>query len=76
MSCNRWRGLLRSRVGSADVQIYIALVLAASAALVSILGQQASPVQRLQTLLAAGFTSEAATMAQAIGMDPSTLQPP
>jgi hypothetical protein len=75
MSYGRWRGRPRSRARSADVQIYIVLVLAALAALVSVLRAQVMTVERLQAFLAASFTSEVATMAQAIGEDPSTLQP-
>jgi hypothetical protein len=76
MSYGRRRGLQRSRAGSADVQIYIVLVLAALAALVSVLREQVITVERLQAFLATSFTSEAATMAQAIGEDASTLLPP
>jgi len=76
MSHGRWRGLRRSRVDSADIQICIALVLAAVAALLSTLHAQAVPREQMRSLSIAGVASEMAVMAEAIAERPATEAAP
>jgi hypothetical protein len=76
MSYGRWRGLRRSRMDSADIQVCIALVLAAVAALLSTLHAQAVPWEQMRSLSIAGVASEMAVMAEAIAERPANEPPP
>jgi hypothetical protein len=64
------------RSGLTGGQIYVALVLAAVAAFLSIQHRQGDPARRVSALLTTGTTIEIAAMAGAIGENPSASIPP
>jgi hypothetical protein len=73
MSYARWRG---AHVDSADIQVRIALVLAAVAALLSTLHAQAIPWEQMRSLSIGAAAAEMAVMAAAIAENPATEPPP
>jgi hypothetical protein len=76
MFYGRWRGARGTRVDSADIQVRIALVLVAAAALLSTLHAQAFPWEQLRSLSIGAAETEMAVMAAAIAENPATEPPP